>query len=107
LKFGTEFVPESDTGYVIINVFNNHAYLAARVYAHDAKNFLVIPINERYVGITRKDTIAAIPAEMKHTTSWDGLLIQSGCYPVSQEMETEIKKNMYVREPKCMTTNGT
>jgi hypothetical protein len=98
LKFGTDFIPESNTAHVFINVFNNHCYLAARVYAHDAKNFLVIPINERYVGITRKDTIAAIPAEMKHSTSYDGLLIQSGCYPVSPEMETEIKKNIYIRE---------
>ena len=100
IKFGTDFTPENDTAYVYISVFNNYAYLAARVYSQDGNNFMIIPVSERNASpnLSRKDTIMAIPAEVKHTTSWDGMLIKSGCYPVSPETETEIKKNLYVRE---------
>jgi hypothetical protein len=100
IKFGTDFVPVGNLAYIYISVFNNYAYLAARVFSQDGNNFMVIPISERMVSpvLSRKDTITAIPAELKHTTSWDGIAIKSGCYPVSPEMETEIKKNIYVRE---------
>jgi len=62
---------------------------------------MVIPISERNVSsnMSRKDTIMAIPAEYKHTTAWDGLLIKSGCYNISPEMEEEIRKNIYVWIP--------
>jgi len=99
IKFGTDFTPERDGCYIYINVFNNNCYLAARVYAEDAGNFMVIPLNERNIGeLTRRHTISAIPTDFKHTTSWDGLIIKSGCYPISTEMETEIKKNLYTVE---------
>ena len=100
IKFGTDFLPIGDTAYIYISVFNNYAYLAAKVYSQDGNNFMIIPISERMVSpvLSRKDTIIAIPAELKHTTSWDGIIIKSGCYPVSPEMETEIKKNIYIRD---------
>jgi ribosomal protein S27E len=99
IRFGTDFVPESNAAYIFINAFNSYAYLCAKVYSQDGNNSMIIPISERNVGnLTRKDTLMAIPADVKHTTSWDGLVIKSGCYPVSPEMETEIKKNIYTRE---------
>jgi hypothetical protein len=100
LKFGTEFVPARDTAYLHIAVFNNYCYLAARTFSQDGNNFMVLPVSERNVSpnLSRKDTIKAIPAEMKHNASHDGLIIRSGCYPVSPEMEDEIRANIYVRE---------
>jgi hypothetical protein len=100
IKFGTDFLPIGDTAYIYISVFNNYAYLAAKVYSQDGNNFMIIPISERMVSpvLSRKDTIIAIPTELKHTTSWDGIVIKSGCYPVSPEMETELKKNIYIRD---------
>jgi hypothetical protein len=99
IKFGTDFTPENDTAYVYISSFNNYCYLAAKVFSDDGNNFMIIPVSERNVSpnLSRKDTIMAIPTEVKHTTSWDGIIIKSGYYPVSPEMETEIKKNLYVR----------
>ena len=102
IKFGTDFIPVSNTAYIYISVFNSYAYLAAKVFSEDGNNFMIIPVSERNVSpiLSRKDTIMAIPADMKLTTSYDGMIIQSGYYPVSPEMETEIKKNIYVREVK-------
>ena len=95
-KIGIDFVAEPNTAYIYIQVYNNNAYLAARVYSEDAGNFMVIPINERNVGgmLSRKDTLLAIPADKKHLTAWDGLVIASGCYPVSKDMEMEIRRNL-------------
>jgi hypothetical protein len=109
LKFGTDFVPASNTAYIYISVFNNYAYLAARVYSEDGKNFMILPVSERNVSqnLTRKDTIIAIPSEMKHTTAWDGLVIKSGCYQIPAELEAEIKKNIYVREQPVSEGNPT
>jgi hypothetical protein len=100
VKFSTEFTPERDTAYIYINVFNSNCYLAVRAYSEDAGNFLVIPLSERKIGeLTRKNTLSAIPTDFKHQSAWDGLVIKSGCYPVSAEMEREIRKNLYVSVP--------
>lgn len=99
IKFGTDFIPEKDVCYIYINVFNSNCFLAARAYSEDGNNFMVIPLNERYIGgITRKDTLSAIPTDLKHTTAWDGLVIKSGCYPVSAEMEKIITSKLYIME---------
>lgn len=102
IRFGTDFVPDSNAAYIFINVFNNYVYLAARVYSDDAKNYVTLPINERRIGdLSRKETISALPNKVKHASSQDGLIIESGCYPVSMEMETVIRRNLYVRESVC------
>lgn len=99
VKFSTDFIPETDTCYIYINVFNNNCFLAARAYSEDGNNFMIIPLNERNIGeLTRRHTLSAIPTDFKHTTSWDGLVIKSGCYPVNAEMEKEITKNLYTTE---------
>ena len=96
LRFGTDFAAERDTAYIYINVFNNNAYLAARAYSEDGRNFMIIPLSERKIGeLTRRHTLSAIPADFKHETAWDGLKIASGYYELSAEMEKEIRKNLY------------
>jgi hypothetical protein len=98
IRFGTDFQPESNTAYIFVNVFNNFVSLAARVYSDDAKNFVIIQLNERSISdLTRKDTISALPDKIKHSSSWDGLIVESGCYPVSPEMEIILRRNLYVR----------
>jgi len=100
IKFGTDLKPVEDSAYILINAFNSYAYLCAKVYSQDGGNSMMFPITEKHVGLTRRDTLMAIPTDMKHTTAWDGLVIASGCYPVSPEMEAAIIANKYVREDK-------
>ena len=92
IEFGNPENPKPDTAYILINTYNGNCFLAAKVYSTDGGNFMIIPIDERQLGLTRRDTLDAVPQNMKHLSAWDGHLIQSGYYNVSPKMEENVRK---------------